>query len=119
MKNIEKISEIIWTKSCWITAKNILEKLDWEINKTTVYRNLEKLLDSWEILEDFTENSEKIYSKKITHHHHFVCDKCWVKENIWCILKTEISNLEKKFNFKVKNHSFILNWVCDTCIWKE
>lgn len=115
MKNIEKISEIIWRKSCWITAKDILKKIDWEINKTTVYRNLEKLLKSWDILEDFTKNGEKIYSKKLTHHHHFVCDKCWKKINIWCILESDIHNLENKLNFKVKNHSFILNWICENC----
>lgn len=116
MKNIEKISEIIWKKTCGITASNILNELDWKVNKTTVYRNLEKLLNLWEILEDFSKNWEKIYSKKKTHHHHFVCDKCWKTENIWCFMKEEILKLEQKFNFKVKNHSLLLNWICEKCL---
>jgi len=115
MKNIDKILEIISEKKCWITVKNILEKLDNKINKTTIYRNLEKLLKSWEILEDFWVNNEKIYSKKITHHHHFICDKCWIKENIWCFLKPEIQKLQDKFDFKVKNHSLVLSWICGNC----
>lgn len=115
MKNIDKILEIISEKKCWITVKIILEKLDNEINKTTVYRNIEKLLKNWDILEDFWWNNEKIYSKKITHHHHFICDKCWVKENIWCFLKPEIQKLQDKFDFKVKNHSLVLNWICVKC----
>ena len=99
MKNKEKILEIISEKKCWVSVKNILEKLDNKINKTTVYRNIEKLLDSWEILVDFWVNNEKIYSKTITHHHHFICDKCWAKENIWCFINLEIKNLEEKFWF--------------------
>ena len=115
MKNKQKILEIISEKKCWISAKNILEKLDNKINKTTVYRNIEKLLSEENILEDFWLNWEKFYSKKITHHHHFICDKCWVKENIWCFINLEIKKLEEKFCFKVKNHSLVLSGVCGEC----
>ena len=115
MSNKQKILEIISEKKCWSTVKVILEKLDNKINKTTVYRNIEKLLNSWEILEDFWVNNEKIYSKKITHHHHFICDICSKSENIWCFINWEIKNLETQFWFKVKNHSLVLNWICDEC----
>ena len=115
MTNKQKILEIISEKKCWISVKKILEKLDNKINKTTVYRNIEKLLEFWEILEDFWKNWEKIYSKKITHHHHFICDKCSKKENIWCFINLEIKNLEEKFWFQVKNHSLVLSGICGEC----
>lgn len=115
MKNIEKILNIISSCNCWFTAKNILNKLNWEINKTTVYRNIEKLLNSWEIIEDYSANWEKIYSKKENHHHHFICNTCWETENIWCFINNDIDDLESKFWFKVSNHSLVLNWICKRC----
>jgi len=109
MKNIDKISEIISSCSCWFSVSKILEKLDWKINKTAVYRDIEKLLSQEKIIEDFSVSWEKVYSIKEKHHHHFVCDICNKSEDIWCFLKPEIIKLENKFNFKVKNHSLVLN----------
>jgi len=114
MKNKEKIKKIISENSCGITAKNILVKI-WKIDKTTVYRNLEKLLTSWEILEQFSVSGEKTYSFKENHHHHFICDKCLKKINIWCILDEKIKEFEKTFNIVVNNHSFLLSWFCEEC----
>lgn len=118
MKNKDKILDIINSKTCWITAKWILEILSNSIDKTTVYRNIEKLINEWLILEDFSKSWEKLYSLKEKHHHHFICDFCDKKENIWCFINSEIIWLEDKFWFKVHNHSFILNWTCSDCIKK-
>ena len=115
VKNIDKILEIISSCDCPFSASKILEKLDWDINKTTVYRNIEKLLKEEKILEDFSVSWEKLYSIKENHHHHFVCNICNKTENIWCFMNSEIQKLENKFNFKVKNHSLVLNWVCGKC----
>ncbi len=115
MNNKQKILEIITSKTCPISTKEILNIIWTDINKTTVYRNIEKLLNTWILLEDFWKNWEKIYSFKQTHHHHFICDVCGKKENIWCFINSEIENLENKFWFKVKNHSFVLNWICKEC----
>jgi Fe2+ or Zn2+ uptake regulation protein len=114
MKNKEKIIKIISKNSCGISAKNILEKI-WKIDKTTVYRNLEKLLISWEILEQFSNSWEKIYSFKENHHHNFICNKCNTKINIWCILDEKIKEFEKSFNITVNNHSFLLTGFCEGC----
>jgi len=114
MTNKEKIKKIISKNSCWISAKNILEKI-WKIDKTTVYRNLEKLLISWEVLEDFSNSWEKIYSFKEKHHHHFICNNCNKKINIWCILDKNIKEFENNFNISITNHSFLLSGLCKKC----
>lgn len=119
MKNKDKILDIINLSSCWITAKQIYKILWNKIDKSTVYRNLDKLLSNWVILEDFSKSLEKSYSIKNNHHHHFICNNCNKTENIWCFLNSEIEKLEHKFWFKVKNHSFILNWVCQKCAVKQ
>jgi Fur family zinc uptake transcriptional regulator len=116
MKNKEKILDIINSKSCWITAKWISWLLLEPIDKTTIYRNIEKLLNDWIILEDFSKSWEKLYSIKEKHHHHFICNECNKTENIWCFMNSEIKWLEDKFWFKVNNHSFVLNWICKNCI---
>lgn len=114
MNNKEKIIKIIWKTSCWLTAKNIFENLE-NIDKTTVYRNLEKLSNSWELIEEFSKTWEKKYSLKKTHHHHFICDICEKEINIWCKIHELIKKMEQDFWFKVKNHSFILYWICKNC----
>jgi Fe2+ or Zn2+ uptake regulation protein len=76
MKNKDKILNIIEKSHCGITATEIFEKLSKEINKTTVYRNLEKLSLEGKINEEFDSNGEKKYSHKDHHHHHFVCNDC-------------------------------------------
>jgi Fe2+ or Zn2+ uptake regulation protein len=54
MKNIDKIYEIISNCSCPITVSDILKRLNVEVNKTTVYRNIENLLSDSKIIEDFS-----------------------------------------------------------------
>jgi len=115
MTNKQKILEIISSFSCPISAKIILEKLDNKVNKTTVYRNIEKLLLEELILEDFGENGEKLYSIKQNHHHHFICNICWKNIDIWCFLDENIRKLEEQFWFQVKNHSLVLNGICKEC----
>lgn len=115
MKNIDKISEIIKKYHCGITASEIFEKLIWEMDKTTVYRNLEKLTQNWEIIEDFDKSWEKRYSLEDHHHHHFLCNACWKKINIWCFFTKELKKIEKQENISIINHSFLLNGLCDEC----
>ncbi len=114
MKNKDKIIEIIWKYNCGVSAKNIFENLE-NIDKTTVYRNLEKLSKAWDVLEEFSKSWEKIYSLKEWHHHHFVCDICGETTNIGCFFDDRIKALEQDFWFRVTNHSFVLSGVCKKC----
>jgi Fe2+ or Zn2+ uptake regulation protein len=56
MKNKDKILNIIHDYHCGVTAKQIFEKLSEDLDKSTVYRNVEKLLIESEIIEDFDKN---------------------------------------------------------------
>jgi Fe2+ or Zn2+ uptake regulation protein len=114
MTNKERILDIVSKNNCWMTAKNILESIN-NIDKTTIYRNLEKLVYSWDFIEDFSNSWEKTYSIKENHHHHFICDKCSKKINIGCILDEKIKKFEKDLNIKINNHSFLLSGFCEKC----
>jgi Fur family ferric uptake transcriptional regulator len=76
MKNIDKILITVENSHCGITATEIYEKLSDQMDKTTVYRNLEKLSREGKINEEFDTKGEKKYSDKDHHHHHFVCNDC-------------------------------------------
>lgn len=115
MKNKDKIFETMKDFHCWVNIKTIYEKLEKKIDKTTVYRNINKLLLDNYIIEDFDISWEKIYSIKNKHHHHFICDNCHIKINIGCFLPEYIQKIEEKENVKIKNHSFILNGLCKNC----
>ena len=116
MKNKDKVLNIINSHNCWITVKWINSIIWSTVDKTTIYRNINKLIEDWLILEDFSKSWEKLYSIKEKHHHHFICDDCWIIRNVWCFFDKSIIELEKKYWFKVNNHSFVLNWKCSECI---
>lgn len=115
MKNKDKILQVITKFHCWITASEIFNKVSWEMDRTTVYRNLDKLAQCCEVIEDFDKNWEKRYSLHDDHHHHFLCNKCNKKINIWCFFSNELKALEKKENIVIQNHSFLLNGLCNEC----
>lgn len=115
MKNKDKILEIISHSHCGISATDIFESLENQMDKTTVYRNVEKMAKNGEILEQFDHNWEKKYASKHHHHHHFVCNECGKKINIWCFFSDELKKLETKENITIVNHSLLLQGVCGEC----
>lgn len=115
MKNKDKILDIITKYHCGSTASQIFDKVSNSMDKTTVYRNLDKLTQTWEIIEDFDKSWEKRYSLQNHHHHHFICNSCDKKINIWCFFSEELKKLEKHENISIQNHSFLLNGLCDEC----
>ena len=82
MKNKDKILEIITKYHCGISATQIFKKVSDKMDKTTVYRNLDKLTQLGDIIEDFDKSGEKRYSLHDHHHHHFLCNNCSKKINI-------------------------------------
>ena len=115
MKNKEKILEIISKKHCWILASDLVKVLEEDMNKSTVYRNLDKLTMSSEILEELNEKWEKVIKKIDWHHHHFICQKCKIKINIGCFLNEKIKEISDKKWFTAISHSLSILWLCEDC----
>jgi Fe2+ or Zn2+ uptake regulation protein len=111
----EKLINEIAKYKCWVSIKQIDKNLKGEMDKTTIYRNLKRLSENWEILEDLNINWEKVYKNKNCHHHHFYCTECRTKKSIWCNIERTITDIEKEKWFKVTSHTFILSWICDNC----
>ena len=88
-----------------------------DVNKTTIYRQLDSLLSEGIILElDFGEGKKR-YELNKKHHHHILCKKC---KKIQCInIKEDFSEQEKAIsrstNFTITGHIFDFIGLCQKC----
>jgi len=87
------------------------------VNKTTIYREIEFLLGKNLINEVEFGDGKKRYEMDNGHHHHLVCLKCGKVEDV--SLETDLSSEEKKIEketgFKVESHSLEFFGICKTC----
>jgi Fe2+ or Zn2+ uptake regulation protein len=89
-------------------------------NKSSVYRELDFLLELKHINEIDVLEGMKRYewrSEDSHHHHHIVCTQCGVVECIeLCFNEEEISNkVAKKSGFTVTSHLLEFFGVCSEC----
>lgn len=104
-----------------LSAPEILHRLrrvGVRVDKTTVYRELER----WEklgLIEKFRlADSEISYELKREHHHHLVCLNCEKVENVTLDekkLKMEEARARDEKNFLTLNHSLEFFGLCRTC----
>lgn len=99
--------------------KILEEKHNLTPNKTTIYRQLQKLTENDRVEEILITNNTTHYELKNHHHHHFVCNSC---DDIQCIdspeLEAQIHALEHALQtngHKVNHHQFSFSGTCKTC----
>lgn len=116
------ILEIFSQKRIPLTIPELTEFLaqrSLQPNKTSLYRQVETLLQK-NILEEVPLTTGiKHYELSDHHHHHFVCESC---ADITCIsderLEKDIHSLMKKLAEKglaITNHQFSLSGLCAQC----
>ncbi len=95
-----------------------LKRRKLDVNKTTVYRELDFLLAQHLIREiDLLEGKKRYELIDGSHHHHLVCLQC---RTIRCIemdndLDAVERDLLKRVGFEVKSHSLEFFGVCADC----
>ena len=90
------------------------------VNKTTVYREMEFLLEKGVVSAVFLDEKHTKYELNLGHHHHLVCRECG---NIEEIEMKEIEDLfpliEKKLKRKNKftniSHTLEFFGICEKC----
>lgn len=98
------------------TVAQMVEKL--RVNKTTVYRRLEKMVADGTIVEIYLSDGKKRYElAKIGHHHHTMCDNC---HKIECVeIEPDVVVLDKeiklKLGFWIKRHKLDFFGLCARC----
>lgn len=118
-KNEFEIIEILKKHKKPITVSEILNST--LVNKTTVYRNLEKLVSEGKVLEVNISTQKTFYElNSHDHHHHLVCKSCnaiqdFEEQN----LENAISDFEKQIlesGFDIKSHNLEFFGYCNKCV---
>lgn len=95
-----------------------LKKRRINVNKTTVYREIE-FLKTHKILHEiqFAERSKRYEIASDDHHHHLVCLNCDRVSDVKLSqeLAREEQRIEKATGFKILNHSLEFFGICSTC----
>lgn len=91
-----------------------------EIGLATVYRTLQ-LLEKMGVVykmnfDDGCNRYELIHNYENHHHHHLICVNCGNVEEVEDdLLGTLEENIEKKYKFKITNHSVKFFGYCRKC----
>jgi Fur family ferric uptake transcriptional regulator len=96
----------------------LLKRYQLEPHKTTVYRELDFLIDKQLIREVVFDDGQIRYEKfEPGHFHHLICLSCKKVDKIELSddLDKEEKTIERKMRFKVKRHSLEFYGVCSKC----
>jgi len=88
----------------------------------TIYRNLSVFLELGIINKlNFREGKSRYELNSGKHHHHLVCLKCGLTEQIdYCPFKElDLEKIQEEKNFEIKKHSFELFGYCKLCREKQ
>jgi len=115
------IREILTSADKPMSVMELVQALDergLSVNKTTVYRELEKLLMKGEISEvDFGEGQKRYELTHGDHHHHAVCTNCEtvVELEIEPELQHIQSTVAQQSGFRIQKHLVEFFGICAGC----
>ena len=104
-----------------ISAKEIYEELDKQINLSTIYRNLDRLEKAGTIIRYVNEKNESTYQFSPKDHHceehlHLQCVKCGKLIHLDCHFMDEISeHINSHHGFKIQCKNSIIYGICKDC----
>ena len=119
----EEIISIIFSSKRPVTSPTIQERLEKKgisVNKTTVYRELDFLLEN-EIISQVNLGTDVNHyeAAHLPHHHHLVCDTCGdISEVICDEIEEPMEKLVKRVQtsgFKIDNHMLEFYGTCLNC----
>ncbi|MCH7552283.1 transcriptional repressor [Patescibacteria group bacterium] len=95
----------------------VLEKKKLQVNKTTVYRELDFLGENNIVQEVEFGDKKKRYEISDKHHHHVVCVQCKRVEDVDLEkdLDMEERKIAKQKGYKMINHSLEFFGLCAKC----
>lgn len=112
--------KVLISSSAPLTEKQIQQKLrakNVSPNKTTVYRQLDKLLRLKIVEQVEFGDRKKRYELTRTHHHHLVCKNCGAIKEIKLPndLKKQEKLIERLKNFQIISHNLEFFGLCSKC----
>jgi Fur family ferric uptake transcriptional regulator len=90
------------------------------LNKTTVYRELQFLLREHYLSKVYLKPEETSYeSAQLIHHHHLICENCGKVDKVTNCLVGELeADVFKKKGFKITRHNLEFYGICASCLNK-
>ena len=115
--NYSKQREIIldYINNCCLhpTADMVYEEVKKKLPRlsfSTVYRNLNQLVEQNKIKKISLDNEKYIYDNVKKDHAHFYCIKCGVLEDV------ELSNnIKLNINYEINSIELVVKGICNKC----
>lgn len=110
----EKIIRIMSRLSRPVDAMDLVDRI--KVNKTTVYRQLDKLINKGLLIEvEFGDGKKRYELKSLGHHHHIVCKKCGSLKDIEIDEEKLLSGVYGTSDFVVESHNLEFFGYCKKC----
>lgn len=98
---------------------NLLAKKGINVNKTTIYRELDFLTKYGFVRQIFLAGNRASYEISQTDcHHHVLCSSCGKVTDVVLKEKNIIDFIEKATGYKISNHAIEFSGLCDKCMFK-
>lgn len=101
---------------CHPSADKVYEevkKIVPKISFSTVYRNLNQLVEQKLIKKISLDGEKYIFDDVMENHAHFYCTKCGTLEDIW--VSDEISIFRQKLDYQVQSIEVVVKGICNKC----
>jgi Fe2+ or Zn2+ uptake regulation protein len=111
------VLEVLLSASKPLSPESIANQIK-DVDKATVYRNLQTLKDAGILRQVNLEHDHTHYELANDDHHHLVCRKCGKVEDFsGCFSEEIIKQALKQSNHfsSVQDHSIELFGICDSC----
>lgn len=93
-----------------------LKKNHCQVDKTTIYRNLQKLVaEGLVTATQFADNVTKYELANCVHHHHIICTQCGYIEDIQLDENLLTESVRKHTTFGAISHRLEFFGVCKDC----
>lgn len=114
------VLQALMDQRSYVTARElyaVLRQAHPTIGQATVYRTLELLVEAGAASRFPQENNESKYIYcPPRHHHHLVCTRCGLVEDLdGCLLPGIGATLEKRTRFQINEHALTFYGFCQEC----
>ncbi len=114
------VLQALMDQRSYVTPRELHTRLQREhpnLGQATVYRTLELLVEAGAATRFLQENNESKYIYcPPRHHHHLVCTRCGLVEDIdGCVIPALGATLEKRTRFQIIDHAVTFFGFCAEC----
>ena len=94
---------------------NQVKELDEKISLGTVYRNLQLLAESGEILAVRIPNGPDRFDLTLKDHDHFICKKCGSVSDFMLDAQRRVASFVNKEGFVIDSYQTVFSGLCPKC----